>query len=301
MMTERNHKILSNIIITTKTLIGFQILVYLAAIYQFNTYFHVAVYFFAFHIFWLAFLFDLRFRERGVLGNIKLNHRGLSVFWQAFKARVRHIFNWHNFTHLLAFLVLPNLIFWSTVVLISLNPFREQVKQFIVLGGTIAIGTAYWYFNERFTRKLEVHEFGLKLLNLVKLYAAFLVFSALLGLTWYFGLGTDFLVMSIFVFSFLLLYQALFQHRLFRLWSEIYILGIAGLCSLVGLWLYNFWNAQYFTGGLVILAVYNAFWGILHHFLDRSLTSKIVWEYLFLMLVIFSLLFATHDFAARVL
>lgn len=300
-MTEKNHKILANVIITAKSFIGFQILAFLASIYQFDIYFKVSIYFFIFHVFWLAFLFDLRFRNRGVIGNAKLNYKGLSMFWQAFKARVVHIFNWHYFSHLLAFLVLPNLIFWSTVVLISLNPFREQVKQLIVLGSTINISVAYWYFNERFTRKLEVHELGLKVLNLVKLYTAYLVFSSILGLTWYFGLGLDFLIPSIFVFAFLLLYQALFQHRLFRLWSEIYVLGIAGISALVAWWLFNFWNVQYLTGGLVILAVYNAFWGILHHYLDRTLTSKIVWEYLFMMLVIFSLLFATHDFAARVL
>jgi hypothetical protein len=300
-MTERNHKILSNFIITAKSFIGFQILAFLASIYQFDIYFKVSIYLFLFHVFWLAFLFDLRFRNRGVLGNAKLNHQGFAMFWHAFKARITHLFNWHYFTHLLAFLILPNLIFWSTVVLISLNPFREQVKQLIVLGSTINIAVAYWYFNERFTRKLEVHEFGLKILNLVKLYTIYLVFSAILGLTWYFGLGLDFLIPGIFAFTFLILYQALFQHRLLDLWAEVYALGIAGAATLVAWWLYIFWNVQYLTGGLVILAVYNAAWGILHHFLDRSLSKKIVWEYLFIMLVIFSILFATHDFSVRVL
>ncbi|MBI4363401.1 MAG: hypothetical protein HY545_00960, partial [Candidatus Doudnabacteria bacterium] len=47
--------------------------------------------------------------------------------------------------------------------------------------------------------------------------------------------------------------------------------------------------------------VYNTFWGMLHHHLEKTLTKKIVVEYLFMMALILSILFASHNFGARVI
>ncbi|MDP4001229.1 MAG: hypothetical protein Q8P83_03235 [bacterium] len=300
-MTEIKHKILSTFIVTAISYLGLQVLVYFASIFQLGIYFQVALWIYAFLVFWLLFIFDVHLRNRGILALLRLKHNGPRLVWEALKKRVEHVFNWHHFSHLLAFLVLPSIIFWTTVILVSLNPFREQIKQILIVISIVNLGVAYWYFTERFSKKLEIHDLGLKVLNLVKLYTAYLGFATVLGLTWYFGLGEDFLLPGLFALTFLILYQALFQHRLLRLRSEIYALGIAGTSALVGLWLSVNWNIQYLTGGIVILAVYNALWGMLHHYLDRTLTKKLVGEYLLMLIVIFSILFATHNFGARVL
>ncbi|MBI2607517.1 MAG: hypothetical protein HYW51_01705 [Candidatus Doudnabacteria bacterium] len=300
-MTELQHKTLSTFIVTAISFLGFQALVFIVSIYQLGQYFRAAFWIYAFLVFWLLFIFDLHLRNRGVFALLKLKHNGVRLVWEALKKRVEHVFNWHYFSHLLAFLVLPSIIFWSTVALIALNPFAEQIKQIIVVMTVINLAVAYWYFTERFSKKLEAHELGLKVLNLVKLFAAYLAAASILGLTWYFGFGEGFLLAGIFTLTFLVMYQALFQHKLLKLSSEFYALGVAGACSLAGLWLYSNWDLQYFSGGIVVLATYNALWGILHHHLDQSLNKKLVGEYLLMLLVVFSILFATHNFAGRVL
>jgi len=71
--------------------------------------------------------------------------------------------------------------------------------------------------------------------------------------------------------------------------------------ALVSAWVYLNWNTEYFTAGLVMLAVYNTLWGILHHYLDKTLNRKVAFEYLVMMVFVISFLFASHNFNQRII
>ncbi|MBX4187023.1 MAG: hypothetical protein KW802_02050, partial [Candidatus Doudnabacteria bacterium] len=250
---------------------------------------------------WLTLLFDLHLKKRGVLANARLNHQGLRMVWMAFLDRIEHLRNWGYFRHYQNYLVLPGLIYWSTVCLLFLNPFNNLLKQLVAVASTLALSVAYWFMKEHISRRLEHEDHWIRMLSLVKLYAAFIVFSGTLGVTFYFGYNATFLFSAVITLTFLLVYQALFQHGLLNFSLFMWIVIMALVMGVVALWVYSNWSSEYLTAGLVMLAVYNAMWGIMHHYLDHTLNKKIAFEYLAMMIFIVSLLLAGHNFGQRVI
>jgi hypothetical protein len=298
--SEQREKYLSTLIVTVGAFLGFEAISYAIGIYQLKQSLYLSFYIYAFHIFWLTFLFDLHFKKRGVLSYARMNSSGLRMFWNAFKERCSHIRKWEYIRHYQNYLVLPGLIYWSVVVLLFLNPFKSSLKQMIILSATFALSVAYWFMKEHISRQLEHEASWIKVLSLVKLFAAFLVYSASLAVTLNYAYDSTFLLSCVFTLTFLLIYQALFQHRLLNFEILIWIIIISLTQAVVSLWVYQNWNTEYFSGGLVMLAVYNMLWGILHHHLDKTLNRKIVFEYLVMMIFIISVLFASHNFHQRV-
>jgi hypothetical protein len=301
LFSEAKHKILSTAIVTLGAFLGFEALSYIIGIYQLKGSLYVAFYVYAFHIFWLTFLFDLHLKKRGVLANARLNHQSAKMLWMAFQERIEHVKKWQYLRHYQNYLVLPGLIYWATVVLMFLNPFRSILKELLVISSTAALSVAYWFMKEHISKNLEHRQSSLKVLSLVKLYAAFIVFSAIMGVTFYYGFDAVFLLTAALVVTFLLVYQALFQHRLLNFQIFFWIIALAGVLGIVSLWVYGNWSSEYFTGGLVMLAVYNFLWGILHHYLEKTLTRKVVFEYFVMMVFVISFLFASHNFNQRVI
>lgn len=300
-MSEQKHKFLSNLIVTIGAFLGFEAISYAIGIYQLKSSLYLSFYIYAFHIFWLTFLFDLHLKKRGVLGIARLNHRGAKMVWEAFKQRIEHLGKWEYLRHYQNYLVLPGILYWSTVVLLFLNPFRGELKQLIIFSATLAMSVAYWFMKEHVTRQLEHLDEWIKVLSVVKLFAGFLVYSATLAVTFSYGFGPIFLLSAIITLTFLLLYQALFQHRLLNFSIFLSIVIIALAMGVVSMWVYSNWSSEYFTGGLVMLAVYNMLWGILHHHLDQTLTRRVVFEYLVMLVFVISFLFASHNFNQRVI
>ena len=298
---EQKEKYLSTLIVTLGAFLGFEAVSYAIGIYQLKSSLYLSFYIYAFHIFWLTFLFDLHFKKRGVLANARLNHQGAKMFWEAFKQRVAHVRNWEYWRHYQNYLVLPGVLYWSVVILLFLNPFKFGVKQAIILSASFAMSVAYWFMKEHVSRALEHQAEWIKVLGLVKLFAAFLIYSAILGVTFNQGFDGWFLLTSTLTLTFLLVYQALFQHRLLNFEIFLWIVIISFVMGIVSLWVYQNWDTQYFSGGLVMLAVYNMLWGILHNYLDKTLNRRVVWEYLVMMVLVISVLFASHNFGQRVL
>jgi hypothetical protein len=297
---ETKQKFFSTLIVTVGALLGFEALSYIIGIYQLRGSLYVAFYVYAFHIFWLTFLFDLHLKKRGVLALARLNHQGAKMVWTAFQDRIEHVKKWEYLRHYQNYLVLPGSIYWATVVLMFVNPFAGVFKQLILFCSTLALSIAYWFMKEHISRRLEHQDHWIKVLSLVKLYAAFIVFSATMAVTFYFGFSAIFLLSATLTMTFLLIYQALFQHRLLNFSIFLWIVIIALIMGIVSLWVYANWSTEYLTAGLVMLAVYNSLWGILHHYLDNSLTKKIAFEYLAMMIFIISFVFASHNFNQRV-
>lgn len=301
LMGERKQKMLSTLIVSFGAFFGFEALAFVLETYQVADYLWVAIYVYLFHIFWLTFVYDLHLKNRGILAWAHLDKRGMAMLNAALKDRVAHVFRWDYFRHYQNFLILPGLLYWSVVILMFLNPFNQTWKQGIVVLGSSCMTIIYWHMKEFFNRKMESHELSVKVFGLTKVFAAFFIFSAVFGLTRYYGFGLDFLLPAVFVATFALLYQALFQHRLLTFNMYFLIVIISAITSTVGLWLYFYWNWNYLTAGLVILSVYNSLWGMIHHYMEKSLTKKLAVEYAFVMLLAVSLILASHNFGPRVL
>jgi hypothetical protein len=224
----------------------------------------------------------------------------VDALWHALKTRTHHLYHWRYVRHYMNYLILPTVLYWSVVILIYLNPFHELFKDGLIIASTIGLGLTYWHLKEVFSMKMEVAHLGLRVLALVKLGAAYLAFTALMALGWYYGLNLFLVMGCVFLVVFLLLYQGLFQHRLMRL--EVYplVLMFSILVTLVFAVVFQKWNVNYYTAGVLVAVVYNTVWGLLHRYLDRSLTRKLMWEYIFMLIVLVSLVLATHDFQGRI-
>ena len=295
------QKILSTLIVTVGAFVGFEALSYVVSLYQLKSALYLSFYIYIFHILWLMFVFDLHLKRRGVLAELRLNHRGMSLLWRALKARFAYMLNWHHFRHFQNHLVLPGLLYWSCVILIFLSPFNYMLKQVIILATTLSMNIGYWFMKEHVSSRLEAQLTSLKFLALVKLFAAFLVYAAVMGVTIHFGYGSWFLGSATAVVTFLLVYQALFQHNFISVSSFLWIVIISLILAGVSMLVYRFWNTQYFAAGLVMLAVYNTLWGLLHHHLEKTLTGRIVLEYLAMTALVVSLLLGSHNFNQRII
>lgn len=301
LMSEQKQKYLSNFIVTLGAFLGFEAVSYAIGMFQLKIGLYLSLYIYAFHIFWLTFLFDLHLKKRGVLAIARLNFKGVKIFWEAFKQRLEHLSKWEYLRHYQNYLVLPGMIYWGAVSLLFLNPFKGELKQMIVWSATFAMSVAYWFMKEHISRRLEAEFSWIKILSLVKLYAAFLLYSALIGVSFRYGFSVGFLMAATMTITFLLVYQALFQHHLLNFHIFVWNIIIALVMGIVAAWVYTYWNEEYFTGGLVMLAVYNTMWGILHHHLDQTLSRKIMLEYVVMMILIISFLVAGHNFNQRVI
>ena len=285
LMSKFNHKLLATAIIGVLTFFGLEVLSYTVGIYQIDNFFTQAFFLYAFLVFWLIFIFDIHIRDRAAT---------------EFLVRIEHILNIRNFGHLVNSLVLPGLVYWPVVVLMFLNPFSGLIKQILVVTGSISLTFIYWYFTQTFSEKLEAHDLGLKILNLVKVYSAFLVFAASLGTAWYFGLGQGPVFQTVFLATFLLLFQALFQHRMINLKTDLWLILASLLIAGFAVLIFDFWNRNYFSGALVVAANYNLIWSLLHHYLEKNLTNKLAWEYILMTAVLISLVAVTQNFSAQI-
>jgi hypothetical protein len=301
LISEQKQKLVSVAIVTAATFAGFQALSFvLAKTFQLADFIFLAIVIYLFLLLWLVFLFDLHLKKKLSLSMLESGEGEIMIF-KAVRRRFMHLMHWPYLRHYLNYLILPAIIYWSTVTLLALNPFREGLKQAMIGMSVLSLSFAYWYFKESFSKNFELHHLGIKILSLFKLLGAFLFFCSMLGFVFYFGKSAKFLFLGIFAGSFLLLYQFLFSHRLFK--SPLLApMTLISLCSAFSaLWLYFAWSNNYFTGALVVLGVYNVGWGFLHHHLDGNLNRKLVLEYLLILLFILILLFSSHDFAPRII
>src|SRR5258708_12158240 len=219
LMNEQKQKMLSTLIVSLGAFLGFQAINYITGLYQLRTAIFVSFYVYAFHVFWLTFLFDLHLKKRGVLANAKLNARGFNMLWCAFKDRCAHVRKWEYLRHYQNYQVLPGLIYWASVILIFLNPFNNLLKELIVVSSTFALSIAYWYMKEHVSRNLEHQDHWIRVLSLVKLFAAFLIYSAVIGTTIHYGFDPIFLLSAVLTLTFLLVYHSLFHSRLLNFLS----------------------------------------------------------------------------------
>lgn len=309
-MTLKQQKIISAVLIAIAVFGGLEALAVIINLNQSEIYLHVAFWVYVYLVVKIALLYDLHFKNPGALARAKQRHesvphwlkRGLKIIISALADRLLHLRRWSYLKHFQNYLLLPGLIYWSTVTLLYLNLGRQLFQQIFIVLSSLALIVAYWYLKEIFYRKREVVDHDVFVaLSVVKLYTAFALFSAVLGITRFFCLEPKFITLGVFSLTTLLVYQALFQHRAIRLGSLLVGMVIGGLLALTARWIYIDWGYNYFTGGAFLMIIYNFWWGLYHHYLDKTLTAKTFWELLFLTALLLLMVAGVTNFKARII
>jgi hypothetical protein len=309
-MTQKQQKILSTALVTIAAFLGFQSLINIINLNQAREFLLSATYLFVFFWLMILVLFDLHFKNRGAYQRAKFKHESIEHFFQkqvnilatALKDRLTHLFKFSELKHALNYLILPALIFWSTVGVIFLNLGQVQIQQFYAFLSTMALGLSFWFIKEVFTRRKEIVDQDVfVVLSLVKIFTAALSFGVLMAAMRYYCLDPKFYASSLFVVAYLLLHQALFQHNRLSPKTQSHILLISLALSAIGYIVYLYWGFNYFTAAIFLGAFYNFFWGVYHFYLDRSLTKKAFWEIFLISALIAYLVFINTNFSARIL
>src|SRR3989344_9102877 len=117
------HKLIIVSIAALASFLGFQALSEILKAYQLYTFFGVSwgVYFFV--IFWQTFIFDLHLKKSG---SITAWERSLT---RALLKQTQYLEQIDHLAHYLNYLILPSVVYWSTVGLLFLNPFDFVLKQ----------------------------------------------------------------------------------------------------------------------------------------------------------------------------
>lgn len=294
-ISPKKHKAILVSIAALSSFLGFEAASQALQVYQIGFFLRISLYIYLFLVCLQIFVFDLHLRKPRSLVGLERNLK------TAFRERFEYLANRHHFLHFQNYLLLPGITFWTTVAMLYLNPFEQALKQGIIIISTLALAANFWYLKTVFLAHKDARGLTRQLIFLIKFWASYLAFAASFGITRYFGNGQQWFVAAVFTLSFLLLYQAMFQHHETGFETLKFLLGTSFFLSLVGFFLYFFWNVNYFSGALVLTAVYNTIWGIIHHkWIDKNLTKELTYEYLAVLFLILVIVFGTTNFALRI-
>lgn len=275
--------------------LGFEAASQALAVYQISPFLKIAVVVYLFLLFWQMFIFDLHLKKTGSWAVLE---RSMS---RQLKDRFEYLKEKHHWLNFQNYLILPGVIYWSTIALLFLSPFDEIRKQAWIILGTLGLAVAFWYLKTVFYAHKDAKPPVRQMIFLAKLFASYWSFAAALGTGHYFGYSGEWFGLVVFLLTFLLMYQALFQHHYlgFKTLKFLFFSGI--LLSTVGYLIYYLWNVNYYSGALCLAAFYNTIWGIVHHkYIDKNLTREMVYEYLAVLFVVLVILFSTTNFAERI-
>jgi len=305
-MTQRTQKIVALSLIAFVVFGGFEALIYILNLNQPVIYLQTAFWIFLYLIFNIIFFFDLHFKTPGSWNRAKLKHQNKGNFFKiafaAFWDRFSHLRRWEYLKQWLHFLLLPGFVFWASVSLFYVNFGFYRNQQIVALFSGIALVAYYSYLKETFNRKKEIVDSDIFIiLSVVKIYTAGLLFAASMAMLKSYCLGPWYFSAEVFCFTFLLIYQALYQHRKTGGMATVWTLIISLAMAAIGQTVYVYWGFNYFTAAVFLTACYNFFWGIFHYYLDRSLTWRAFWEILILSLIMAGMVFSVTNFNARLL
>lgn len=277
------------------SLLGLEAASSVLGIYQVGWFLRISLYVYLFLVFLQTFIFDLHLKKpRASAGFTR-------TVAEALKERFEYLKHRHHWLHFQNYLILPGITFWTTVAMLYLNPFDQVTKQVFIILATAALAVDIWYLKTVFLAHKDAKGISRQLIFLSKFFASYLAFAASFGLTRYFGYGANWLMVSVFVLSFLLLYQALFQHHETGFETLKYLFLTSLILGSIAYLLYYLWNVNYFTGALVLTGIYNTIWGIIHHkWIDNNLTREMVYEYIAVLFVILVIVFSSTNFAERI-
>ncbi len=309
-MTNKSQKIISTSLLAITVVGGFQILIYILNLNQHRIYFQVSFWIFLYLIFKIVFLFDLHFKNRGSWQRAKRRHhalpvalhRNFRVITSALWDRFEHLRSWEYISQWLHFLLLPGFIFWSSISLFYNNQGFFTIQQTVAALSSLALIVYYWFLKEQFYRRKEIIDGDIfTALAVVKIYAAGALFAAALSMMRYICLNPNYFTAEVFCYSFLLIYESLYLHRLVTGYTIIITTLIAIMMAVIGYLVYVLWGYNYFTAAVFMTAAYNLFWGVFHYRLDRALTKQTFIEVLLISLLVAAMVISVTNFKARIL
>lgn len=308
-MTIKSQKIISASLIGAVAIGGFEALVHILNLNQVAVYIQTAFLIYFYLVFHIIILFDLHFKTTGSWQRAQKRHENVShyvlrrvkVFLSAISDRLSHFRSLKYFVDWLHCLVLPGIIFWSTVTIFFVNLGHTKIEQLFLLLSGAALVLNYWYIKEVFYRRKEKIDGNIFIsLSLVKIYAVTMAFGASLVLVRYYCFPSEYFILSTFSLTFLLVYQSLFQHKMVNFTNIFITLFIAAAMSGVAYLVLLYWGYNYFTAAILMSAGYNLFWGIFYHHLGKVLTLRAFLEILVISLLIAAMMLSVTNFKARI-
>ena len=309
-MTLKRQKIISLVFIVLSLILSLQSLIYIVNLNQIVTFLHLALWIWIYLWVVIFLLYDLHFKNPGALARAKFRHesvthwfsRSVKITISAFWERISHLRKWQEVRQYLNYLLLPGFIFWATVGIFYVSLGQVKLQEIYALLSTIALGLHYWYLKETFFRHKEVvDEDVFVAMSVVKIYGIALVYAASFVLTRRYCLEPHYFVTAVFCFSFLLIYQALFQHNLIKINTIITTIAISAVLGVLAYFVYINWGYNYLTAAIFLAAFYNLFWATYHYHLDKTLTAKAFFEIFLICMLVAFLVLSNTNFKARIL
>lgn len=296
-MNKITQKLISSTLVFVSSAFSFWALVSIINVNQISIFLSTAFVIWLYLWVKIAFLYDLHFKKN------RLEH--MTVWGRLFDAlyeRFEHLIQWKYYSQALHYLLLPGFLFWSTVAVFYIELGHIKVQSFIAVLSTVALTVNFYYIKEVFDRKKErVDEDVFIALSVVKVYTSAVVFGAAMALMRRFCLDPLLFALAVFPLTFLLLWQALYQHALAYAKNILVALALSGVMASVGFFIYRFWGYNFFTAAMLFAAIYNLLWGGFHYYLDKALTKKTLFEILLLCFFIGYLVFSVTNFKAQIL
>ncbi|GEM_PF-947703 len=309
-MKQSTQKYIAVFLIAFVVFGGFEALIYILNLNQPVIYWQTAFWIFLYLLFNIVFFFDLHFKILGSWQRAKIKHqslaRGLGRFtktvFSALGDRFGHLRRWEYLRQWIYFLLLPGFIFWASVSLFYVNFGFFRSQQIVAVFSGIALVAYYSYLKEIFNRKKEVVDSDIFIvLSVIKIYTAGALFAAAMSMLRSYCLQPWYFSAEVFCFTFLLIYQALYQHRKTNAGTTFQTLIISLLMAIIGQLVYVYWGYNYFTAAVFLTACYNFFWGVFHYHLDKSLTWRAFWEILIISLIMALMVLSVTNFNAKLL
>lgn len=287
------HRVISTSAIFFCLLIGFESLVIISNLNQNQIYVEISGFVYLILLFWLYFLFDLHFRDR--------EHFTAQTLLHAIGKRFKHFARWENLRYFQNYLILPGILYWGAVILIAINFNHFKLQHFVAVASALALTLSYSMFKEVFNDKTAtINNNHFIILVYVKLFASWLAYSAALGIVWYYCFPTWFFYMAIFLVAIMLLYQSLFQFCALSFHNFMIVLSIACAVTLSAVFVYKFWNVNYFSAGLFMTAIYNFGWSLFYHKIQKTLSLQVLMEQIAILALILVMVFGVTNFNARI-
>ncbi len=309
-MKIRTHKIVASGLNLLVVVGSFEVLIAILNLNEPFIYVRTAFLVGIFHILQIFLLYDLHYKIPGSLQRARKHHqsvthwleKAIKIFFFALWDRFAHLRSWIFVRQWINYLILPGVIYWATISIFFINFSNYKIQQSFVLFSSIALALNYWFLKEHFNRgKEKVDEDVFVTLSVVKIYSSAIAYGVSLALVKRYCLNANFLQIGTFALTFLLIYQALFQHKLNNLKNISIALLISLVMSFFSFVVLVFWGYNYFTAGVLLAATYNLLWGVFHYSLDKSLTWHSFLEILAVSIIIAGMLFSVTNFKARLL
>jgi len=308
-MTLKHQRIISIFLIAIVAFGGLEALIYIVNLNQPGLFLKSSLIIYFYLVLKITLLYDLHFKNPGALKRAHAKHesmghwlsRAFKIIISALKDRFHYLGKRHHWQNFQNYLILPSILYWSTIALFYIQIGKIKVQHILALIGGAGIVVIYTFLKEAFIRKTEKVERDIfAALTSVKIYTAAIAFGSTMALMRMFCLKPSYYLLAIFSLTFLLIYQALFQHKLWRGKNIAWTAGISAAQATVGYFVYVYWGFNYFTAAIFMAAIYNLMWGTFHYHLDGALTKKVFFEILIISALIAFMVFSVTNFKSTI-